>query len=61
VTPAPLLPAREQLADLLLATGHVEEAMESYRAALREAPNRRLSLLGLAEAGRRIENGSVSP
>lgn len=50
VTPGPIVPAREQLADLLLDQDHPTEALREYRAALLEAPGRRAALLGVAKA-----------
>ncbi len=47
VTPGALLPAREQLGDLLMDLGRREEAAEAYQAVLKLAPGRRNSLLGL--------------
>ncbi len=40
VTPGAILPAREQLAEMLLEYGHREEARVEIQRALREAPNR---------------------
>ena len=50
VTPGPLAPARELLADMLLAAGRPAEALAEYRASLTREPNRYLSLEGAAEA-----------
>jgi tetratricopeptide (TPR) repeat protein len=52
VTPGPVLPAREQLGELLLLQGHAVAAREAYRAALVEAPKRRGAMLGEARAER---------
>ena len=41
VTPGPLLPARELLADMLLARGRAEEARAEYRAVLQKEAGRR--------------------
>jgi tetratricopeptide (TPR) repeat protein len=46
------IPAREMLADLLLESGHPEEALAEYQIALRLSPNR---LNGLYNAGRAAE------
>jgi tetratricopeptide (TPR) repeat protein len=54
VTPGPIVPAREQLADLLLERGRPEEALREYRSALALAPGRRGSLAGAAAAAERI-------
>ncbi|MCK0101824.1 hypothetical protein [Pseudohalocynthiibacter sp. F2068] len=50
VTPGHVLPARELLGDLLMATGDMNGAAEAYQAALALSPNRHRSLLGLAKA-----------
>ena len=44
VTPGPLAPARELLADMLLELKRVDEAKSEYRATLKKEPNRRHSL-----------------
>jgi tetratricopeptide (TPR) repeat protein len=50
VTPGPVLPARELLADLLLDLGRSVEALKEFEASLRNAPNRFNSLFGAARA-----------
>ncbi|QDC08945.1 hypothetical protein FHY55_06670 [Oceanicola sp. D3] len=50
VTPDHVLPARELLGDLLLATGDASGAAQAYEAALQSSPNRSRSLRGLAQA-----------
>ena len=50
VTPGALLPAREQLGDLLLEVGKRNEAIAAYNAVLKTSPGRRNSLLGLKAA-----------
>lgn len=50
VTPGPIVPAREQLGDLLLAQGHPQSAAREFRLALISAPGRLGSLRGAAEA-----------
>jgi len=52
VTPGPVLPAREQLGDLLLELGKPAEALKEYEASNRISPNRFNGLLG---AGRSAE------
>jgi tetratricopeptide (TPR) repeat protein len=47
VTPGPLAPARELLADMLASLGRREEAAAEYRATLRKEPNRRRATMGL--------------
>jgi len=54
VTPGEVLPARELLADMLLAIGRHQEAQTQYLAALERSPNRFNSLYG---AGRAAELG----
>ena len=51
VTPGAILPAREQLAELLLVYGRRDEALAEAQRVLREAPNRR-NALQLAEKAR---------
>ena len=46
VTPGPLKPARELLADMLLKLGRAKEARAEYRATLEKEPNRRHALEG---------------
>jgi hypothetical protein len=48
VTPGPLAPARELLADMLVALGHPAEARTEYRATLAKEPGRRHALRSLA-------------
>jgi len=52
VTPGPILPAREQLGDLLLELGKPAEALTEYRSALADSPNRLNGLYGAARAAR---------
>jgi hypothetical protein len=52
VTPGPILPAREQLGDLLLELGKPAEALTEYRADLTASPNRLNGLYGAARAAR---------
>ena len=54
VTPGPIVPAREQLGELLLQQNQPQQALREFRAALALAPGRRGSLLGGAEAAERI-------
>jgi tetratricopeptide (TPR) repeat protein len=51
VTPGPVIPAREQLGNLLLQNGKQAPASEAFAAALIQAPGRRGALLGEAKAG----------
>jgi tetratricopeptide (TPR) repeat protein len=47
VTPGPIIPAREQLGDLLLEQNQPKLAQREFRIALANAPNRRRATLGL--------------
>ncbi|HEY2464097.1 MAG TPA: hypothetical protein VGI32_08555 [Steroidobacteraceae bacterium] len=53
LTPGPIVPAREQLGELLLQQNRPKEALREFRAALALAPRRRGALLGGAEAAER--------
>lgn len=50
VTPGHVLPARELLGDMLMATGDLNGAAAAYRSVLASSPNRQRSLLGLAKS-----------
>ncbi|HKM91154.1 MAG TPA: hypothetical protein VJX29_11110 [Candidatus Acidoferrales bacterium] len=50
VTPGPIIPAREQLADLLLEQGHAQEALAEFETALLSSPGRRRALEGALQA-----------
>ena len=50
VTPGPVLPARELLADMLMELDHPELAVPEFEAVLRSAPKRFNSLYGSARA-----------
>jgi tetratricopeptide (TPR) repeat protein len=50
VTPGAIVPAREQLADLLLEINHPREAIQEFERALAMTPQRRGALMGLARA-----------
>ena len=54
LTPGPIVPAREQLGELLLVAGKPEDALNSFNAALALAPGRLGALRGKAEAERRM-------
>jgi tetratricopeptide (TPR) repeat protein len=54
VTPGPIVPAREQLGDMLLELNRPREALQEYRAALVSAPGRRGALAGAAKAAELI-------
>lgn len=51
VTPGPILPAREQLGDLLLEQNQPSLALKEFEAALANAPGRLTALQGLRRAG----------
>jgi hypothetical protein len=50
VTPGPVVPAREQLGELLLSLHRPKDALREFRASLAAAPGRRAALLGAAQA-----------
>lgn len=52
VTPGPVIPAREQLGNLLLEQQQPAVALKEFQAALMVAPKRRGALRGLSEAGK---------
>lgn len=52
VTPGAVLPAREQLGEILLELDRPAEALEAFEAALGRAPNRLVALYGAARAAR---------
>jgi predicted Zn-dependent protease len=52
VTPGPILPAHEQLGDLLTELGRPAEALAEYRADLASSPNRLNGIYGAARAAR---------
>ncbi len=52
VTPGSVLPAREQLGELLLALGRPGDALKEYEASLQRAPRRLAGLYGAAQSAR---------
>jgi tetratricopeptide (TPR) repeat protein len=50
VTPGPVLPARELMADLLMEAGHPLQAFQAYETSLRASPHRFHSVRGAARA-----------
>jgi tetratricopeptide (TPR) repeat protein len=58
VTPGPIIPAREQLGDLLLEQNQPRVALKEFETALAGAPRRRGSLLGAARAAELLGNQS---
>ena len=56
ITPGALLPAREQLADLLMELGDASAALAEYESAMRMQPARYNALLGAALAAEKLGN-----
>jgi hypothetical protein len=54
VTPGPIVPAREQLGELLLMLNHPQQALQEYEVSLTNAPGRRGALRGAADASENI-------
>ena len=54
VTPGPIVPAREQLGELLLSLKHPDLALKEFRASLALAPRRRGALLGAIDAAEQM-------
>jgi hypothetical protein len=54
VTPGPIVPAHEQLGDLLLQLNRPTDALQQFEIALRDAPRRRGSLEGAATASDKL-------
>jgi hypothetical protein len=54
LTPGPIVPAREQLGELLLLQNQPQQALREFRAALVLAPGRRGARLGGADAAERL-------
>ncbi|MGB6191079.1 MAG: hypothetical protein WBF42_01310 [Terracidiphilus sp.] len=52
VTPGPIIPAREQLGDLLLEQNHPAEALQEFKTALVNSPGRRGAISGATKATR---------
>ena len=52
VTPGPVVPAREQLGDLLAQSGHPDAALAEYEKTLQSAPGRRGALRGALDSAR---------
>jgi tetratricopeptide (TPR) repeat protein len=50
VTPGAIVPAREQLGDMLLDSNHPKEALDEFEKSLTMAPERRGALMGRAQA-----------
>ena len=54
VTPGPIVPAREQLAEMLLELDRPQEALREFEVALTSAPGRRGALTGAMKAAKRV-------
>jgi tetratricopeptide (TPR) repeat protein len=54
VTPGPIVPAREQLGEMLLALKQPKESLQAFEAALVDAPGRRGALTGAALASEQV-------
>ena len=50
VNPGPVIPAREQLGDLLLQQGQPKQALKEFQLSLSNAPRRRGALMGVVRA-----------
>ncbi len=57
VTPGPILPARELLADLLMGSGQLREALKEYEAVLAKEPNRYRAMAGAMQAAEQVGDG----
>ena len=60
LTPGPIVPAREQLGELLLQMNQPSNALQQFEAALQQSPGRRNALLGAKTAAERSENQQKS-
>ena len=60
VTPGQILPAREQLGDLLLELRRPADALAEYERSLKAFPNRLNSHLGAGQAAERAGRGDVA-
>ncbi|HTD75090.1 MAG TPA: hypothetical protein VK652_16305 [Steroidobacteraceae bacterium] len=60
VTPGPVVPAREQLGELLLQLNQPADALREFHAALTLAPGRRGALLGGAQAAERMGDSKTA-
>jgi hypothetical protein len=60
ITPGPVIPAREMLAELLLLHNQPQESLVEYQAVLKVAPNRFNALYGAAQAAEAAGNAAVA-
>jgi hypothetical protein len=54
VTPGPIVPAREQLGELMLGQNQPDQALQAFKSALAAAPGRRGALAGAIAAAERL-------
>ena len=60
LTPGPIVPAREQLGELLLQINQPSDALQQFEAALQQSPGRRNALLGAKTAAELSKNKQKS-
>ena len=60
VTPGPIVPAREQLAEMLLELDRPQEALREFEVALTSAPGRRGTLTGAIKAAERVGDAQAA-
>jgi tetratricopeptide (TPR) repeat protein len=60
VTPGPIIPARELLGDMLMASRQPAEALAAYESTLKREPNRTRTLLGAARAAKAAARNDVA-
>ncbi|MDB6010883.1 MAG: hypothetical protein JWL65_3133 [Gammaproteobacteria bacterium] len=60
VTPGPIVPAREQLGEMLLTRERPREALQEFRTALVAAPRRRAALTGAIQAAELVGDRSMA-
>jgi hypothetical protein len=58
--PAPAKPAHELFGEVLLGLGHAPQAQAQFELALKRAPKRALSLVGLARAAAKAGDAETS-
>jgi predicted Zn-dependent protease len=60
LTPGPIVPAREQLGELLLQMNQPSDALQQFQAALQQSPGRRNAVLG-AKTAAELSNNKQNP
>jgi hypothetical protein len=60
VTPGPIIPAREQLGELLLELQHPDQALQAFQTTLTFAPRRRGALVGAITAADRLGDAQTA-